>query len=151
MFEPEPTPEPAQASLEDPAEEVEQEQAADGAASDDALDVPDASPAPDLQAEVKLRLYPKVLTLAPGETTRISAWSCPADDRSPFGPDREPGTADDDCDDVQATWSVEDEGVAALSHEWAKATRVTLLAGADTKVIARRGELKQGAPVMAQD
>ena len=137
VFEPEPTEEPTTASIEEPDAEADQEAAADGMTAEPRIDV-------------KLRLYPKVLTLAPGETARVSAWSCPADDRSPFGPDLEPGTVDDDCMNVKAFWSVEDESLLSISHLRAKATRVTLLGDEAARVIARRGQLKQGAPVLVE-
>ena len=71
------------------------------------------SPGPRVTpTELKLRLHPKTVTAVIGARKLVTAWTCPADDRSPFGPDGEPGTTDDDCDAVVADWRLEDEETA---------------------------------------
>ncbi len=66
---------------------------------------------------------------------------CPAGETPPFGEDKDPGTADDTCRDVEAEWSINDAGVAELGKDDAAKTRVTALAitGA-TKIIAEHGD-----------
>jgi hypothetical protein len=73
----------------------------------------DAKPAPPLlgeEPELKLR------------------WVCPAEDRSPLGLDREPGTTDDARDPVEAEWRLEDEENARLSKRSAHKVLVQLSA-----------------------
>ena len=76
-----------------------------------------------------------------GETAPVRAWSCPAGETPPFGEDKDPGTADDTCRDVEAEWSINDAGLAELGKDDAAKTRVTALAitGA-TKIIAEHGD-----------
>ncbi len=66
-------------------------------AKDAAADTKAAQAAPD----VKLRIFPKKVKLFAGGRQTMSGWLCPADIGASFGPDKEPGTADDDCTRVQ--------------------------------------------------
>ena len=75
----------------------------------------------------------------------MTAWTCPADDRSPFGPDGEPGTTDDDCDAVVADWRLEDEETARLNKRTAHKVLVQLASEADNRLIATYGELVRPA------
>ena len=105
---------------------------------------------PGLPGAQKLRLYPKAVTAVPGARKLVSAWTCPADDRSPFGPDREPGTKDDDCDPVEADWRLRDEETARLNKRTGHKVLVQLATEADNRVIATYGELRQGTPITWQ-
>ncbi len=113
---------------------------------------PEANPASDPQAkpdpqpatepatpepQVKIRLFPKQLTVRPGGHKSISAWTCPADDHSPYGKDKEPGTRDDDCEPIDVDWSLSDRKIASLTKKEGHRTRVKLTVAGDTKVIAK--------------
>ena len=76
----------------------------------------------------ELFVHPDPLKLMVGETAPVRAWSCPAGETPPFGEDKDPGTADDTCRDVEAEWSINDAGVAELGKDEAAKTRVTALA-----------------------
>ena len=102
---------------------------------------------PPTSTEVKLRLHPKAVTAVPGARKLVSAWTCPADDRSPFGPDREPGTRDDACTAAEAEWRLRDEATARLNRRTGHKVLVQLAEEADNRVIATLGELKQGTPI----
>jgi hypothetical protein len=102
--------------------------------------------APDL----KIRLYPKRITAVVGARKVITAWTCPADDRSPFGPDRKPGTRDDDCDAIVAHWSLWHPAGARLSKDVGHKVLVQLTAEADNRVTATKGELSRDAKLTAK-
>ncbi len=71
--------------------------------------------APAPSGEVKLRLYPKELEAMVLARKTVSAWTCPAEDVSPFGPDTRPGTGDDACTAAVASWSFENEAAGRLN------------------------------------
>lgn len=108
---------------------------------------PTVSPVKDDAAstELKLRLYPKTITAVPGARKRVSAWTCPADDRSPYGPDREPGTQDDRCTAVEADWRLADEDGARLNERHGHKVLVQLATDADNRLVATYGELVRRA------
>ena len=107
-------------------------------------------PAPAEPAQ-KVRIYPKVTKLFPGGKKVVSAWHCPADIGASFGPDKEPGTGDDDCTAVRAKWSLEQDDVASLSNVFGYKTRVTLRNGSDTEIFAEVGDKTGKGRIVAKD
>ena len=104
-----------------------------------------AEPTPDEPAPAEpsreLFVHPDTLKLTLGESATVRAWSCLADAKPPFGEDKDPGTLDDTCRDVEADWSVSDPGTAELAKDEAARTRVTAIAVTEgTKLIAQRGD-----------
>ena len=97
------------------------------------------------EAVLKLRLYPKTVGAVPGARKLVTAWTCPADDRSPYGPDREPGTSDDECTAVEADWRLADEEGARLNKRRGHKVLVQLAAEADNRLIASYEELERPA------
>ena len=102
-------------------------------------------------ADHTLRLYPKNARLALTENTLVGAWSCPANDKTPFGKDKEPGTADDDCTPVKARWSLGHAAAAHLTQAVGAKTRVILDSPVRTKLIARWNGQKRTVRVTPQD
>ena len=109
---------------------------------------PEAGKAP---AALTVRLYPRKVKLYPGGRAVVSAWTCPADDRSPFGKDRVPGTRDDECSAVRAKWSVKDPVRAHLSNQVGYKTRITLDKLKKTKLIAQYDGMERRARVLVKD
>jgi hypothetical protein len=97
-----------------------------------------------------LRPYPKTVSAVPGARKLVSAWTCPAADRSPFGPDRTPGTGDDACDPVEADWRLQDEEGARLNKRSGHKVLVQLVTEADNRLIATYEDLLQGVKLMAK-
>ena len=116
----------------------------------------DAKPAPPPLGEeptepaLKLRLHPKELTAVIGARKLVTAWTCPADDRSPFGPDREPGTADDACDPVEAEWSLWHPADARLNKTTGHKVLVQMTMLADNRLLGDYGELSAGVKLHAE-
>ena len=119
-----------------------------GSAQERALEVAKQAATP--VAEVKIRLFPKKVSLRPGGKAIFSAWTCPADDWSPFGKDRVPGTADDECEAIRADWSIRNPGQAHLSDPVGHRTRVTLDAPRETKLIALFDGMERRAKVLVK-
>ena len=89
----------------------------------------------------ELFVHPETLKMTLGEGASVRAWHCLADAKPPFGEDKEPGTLDDTCRDVEADWSVSDPGIAELARDEAARSRVTAIAVTEgTKLIAQRGD-----------
>ena len=96
------------------------------------------APAADPEPGLKLRLFPRKIRLVAGGDAKVtSAWICPADIGASFGPDKKPGTGDDDCVAARAKWSVDTEDGASLSRVLGHKTRVSLLTNADVEVTAK--------------
>ncbi len=96
------------------------------------------APAADPEPNLKLRLYPRQIRLvAGGDAKQTSAWICPADIGASFGPDKEPGTGDDDCVSTRAKWSVDPKGGASVSRALGHKTRISLLSNAEAEVTAK--------------
>jgi hypothetical protein len=101
---------------------------------------------PEVSA-LKLRLFPKTVTAVVGARKFVSAWTCPAEDRSPWGPDGVPGTTDDDCDPVVAEWALEDPASALLNKTTSHKVLVQPIELADNRLVATYGELKRPLPL----
>ncbi len=86
---------------------------------------------------VKIRLYPKTLDALVFARKTVSAWTCPADDRSPFGPDGRPGTRDDACDPIVAQWSLENEAAGRLNKRTGHKVLVQMVDMQQNRLIAR--------------
>jgi hypothetical protein len=153
------TPSPAaDASAPDPGPSTGDPGAADPAARKPSADPGQNAPSPgdgqetQPQADVvtapqALRLFPRQLDLRVGGTKVVRAFTCDAADRSPFGLDRKPGTPDDSCQAVAARWSARDAGVLSFSFRHGEKTRVSLVAGVPTKLVATAGDLTARLPV----
>ena len=100
---------------------------------------------------MRLRLFPRKQKLFPGGRKVVSAWTCPADVGASFGPDKEPGTKDDDCVAVRAKWSVGPDGAGRLSNVVGFKTRVTLLADSDLQIVAKADGLIGKGTILAKD
>jgi uncharacterized repeat protein (TIGR01451 family) len=89
---------------------------------------------------------PRKLDLVVADTAKLSAWLCPVGD-APFGPDKEPATADDACAPAEdAVWSVDPAGVASFSKDEAAKVRLTADAPVDeATIIAKLGDSKANA------
>jgi hypothetical protein len=99
---------------------------------------------------LKLRLHPKAVSAVTGARKLVSAWTCPADDTSPFGPDREPGTEDDECTAIEADWHLADEASARLNKRHAHKVLVQLATETDNRLIATYNDLVQGVKLEAK-
>ena len=110
----------------------------------------EAGPAESV-ADVRLRLFPRKQKLFPGGRKVVSAWTCPADVGASFGPDKEPGTKDDDCVAVRAKWSVGPDDAGRLSNVVGYKTRVTLLADSDLQIVAKADGLTGKGTILAKD
>ena len=86
---------------------------------------------------VKIRLYPKTLDALVFARKTVSAWTCPADDRSPFGPDGRPGTGDDACDPIVAQWSLENETAGRLNKRTGHKVLVQMVDMQQNRLIAK--------------
>ena len=109
-----------------------------------------AKATPQAAADRTLRLYPKNVRLALTQNSLVSAWSCPANDKTPFGKDKEPGTADDDCSPIKVRWSLGAAAAAHITQAVGAKTRVILDAPVRTKLIARWNGQKRTARVTPQ-
>ncbi|MGD8485418.1 MAG: hypothetical protein PVH07_02150, partial [Chloroflexota bacterium] len=117
---------------------------------------PKPTPKPTLSEQgLTIRLYPQKVKLALGGKRIVSAWLCPADDKTPFGGqkkgDGKPGTKDDDCEPVRVKWSVKDDAGARLSNGIGYKTRVTLLDEAPNKLTAKVGDLKRNTRIIVKE
>ncbi len=102
-----------------------------------------------------IRLYPQKPKVALYGTRIVSAWLCPANDKTPFGgaiaSDGKPGTKDDDCRPVRVKWSVTDGAGARLSNSIGYKTRVTLTAKHPNRLVAEVGDLKRPSALVILD
>ena len=107
---------------------------------------PKTEPAPALT----IHLHPGKIQLYPGGKATVSAWTCPANDRSPFGKDKTPGTGDDDCAAALVEWSLAHSARAHLSSSVGYKTRVTLDRAKRTKLVARLAGMERRAKVLVR-
>ena len=92
--------------------------------------------------DVRLLIHPQDLSLTVGDVQVLTAWTCDATADPPAGADEEPGTPDDSCSPVKATWSVEQPAAASLTPSEGKKVRLSADApSAGTVVIAQLEEL----------
>ena len=110
---------------------------------------PPTEPTEPEVTELKLRLFPKTVAAVVGARKVVSAWTCPAEDRSPWGPDRTPGTGDDDCDPVVADWALDDPEHARLNKTTSHKVLVQMTSLVDNRLVATDGELKRPALLTA--
>ena len=146
----EPVAEPTPAVEPEPAAVAQPEPKQPGPTAKQAESEPKAAPA-QVEPERKLRTYPTKIKLFPGGKKVMRAWSCRADIGASFGPDKEPGTADDECFAVRAKWSVQPEDDARLSFAFGYKTRITLLADSNVDVIVKANGLTGKGRVIAKD
>ena len=141
------------ASGQEPVAEQTGETPAAGAGSSDPGPEPKAAPPTISERGLALRLYPQKIRSALGGKRIVSAWLCPANDRTPFGGqikgDGKPGTKDDKCKPVQVKWSLAGDG-ARLSNKSGYKTRVILTAKQANKLTAKVGDQKRNARVIVK-
>ena len=123
-----------------------------------AIPGPKAKPAAEKtlsERGLTIRLYPQKPKVALYGTRIVSAWLCPANDKTPFGgaiaSDGKPGTKDDDCRPVRVKWSVTDGAGARLSNSIGYKTRVTLTAKHPNRLVAEVGDLKRPSALVILD
>ena len=80
----------------------------------------------------------------------MSAWICEAEGRTPWGPDREPGTADDDCEPVVVDWRLADPGQARLNKTTGHKVMVQLTSLDDNRIIATYADLERSGKLTAK-
>jgi hypothetical protein len=115
---------------------------------------PKATPKPTLaERGFVLHTYPRKVKAEAGERVRVTAWLCPAGDKTPFGGkvrnDRVPGTDDDRCRKARnVEWSLQTKAGARLSSSTGHGVWVTLLAPRDNRITTTISDLERRTKVL---
>ena len=98
--------------------------------------------------DVRLFIHPQDVSLTVGDTQVLTAWTCDGTADPLVGADGEPGTPDDTCAPVKATWSAEQPAAVSLKPDEGKKVRLSADApSTGTVVIAQLEELTSEAVV----